>query len=143
MLFTPSTHRLQVRYLLACRIVKFRNAKFHFLNQTILHEDILCKYYLGFKYFYIMQVRTLSQKQLELLKAPLSVDFFHNARPLQPLNGRKIEMYHYHPNQKQGTKTPWTKYHYKIFWLWICLWEFTILLSELFYDSDKAFCFWS
>ncbi|KAL5067688.1 hypothetical protein RYX36_018575 [Vicia faba] len=52
------------------------------------------------------KVRTLSKKQLELLKAPLNVDFFHNARPLQPLNGRKIEMYHYHHNRKQRTQTP-------------------------------------
>ncbi|KEH42020.1 putative carbonic anhydrase [Medicago truncatula] len=44
----------------------------------------------------IDKVRTLSKKQLELLKAPLGVEFQHNARPLQPLNGRKIEMYNYH-----------------------------------------------
>ncbi|CAK8571384.1 unnamed protein product [Lathyrus sativus] len=54
----------------------------------------------------IGKVRTISKKQLELLKAPLSVDFFHNARPLQQLNGRKIEMYHYHPNQKEGARKP-------------------------------------
>ncbi|XP_027366978.1 alpha carbonic anhydrase 1, chloroplastic [Abrus precatorius] len=45
------------------------------------------------------KVRTLSKKQLELLKAPLDPEFWHNARPLQQLNGRKIEMY-YHPNHK-------------------------------------------
>ncbi|RHN79546.1 putative carbonic anhydrase [Medicago truncatula] len=44
----------------------------------------------------IGKVRTLSKKQLELLKVPLGVEFQHNARPLQPLNGCKIEMYNYH-----------------------------------------------
>lgn len=44
----------------------------------------------------IGKVRTLSKEQLKLLKAPLGVEFQHNARPLQPLNGRKIEMYNYH-----------------------------------------------
>ncbi|CAL0321429.1 unnamed protein product [Lupinus luteus] len=39
------------------------------------------------------KVRTLSKKQLELLKAPLDPECKHNARPIQSLNGRKIEMY--------------------------------------------------
>ncbi|KAJ1419554.1 Alpha carbonic anhydrase domain [Sesbania bispinosa] len=56
------------------------------------------------------KVRTLSKKQLELLKAPLGSEFRHNARPLQQLNGRKIEMY-YHPNQRHGTQATRTKYH--------------------------------
>ncbi|MCI67721.1 bifunctional monodehydroascorbate reductase and carbonic anhydrase nectarin-3-like, partial [Trifolium medium] len=43
-------------------------------------------------------VRTLSKEQLKLLKAPLGLEFQHNARPLQQLNGRKIEMYYSHPN---------------------------------------------
>jgi len=41
------------------------------------------------------KVRSLSLKQLELLKAPLTPDFQNNSRPLQPLNARKIEMYSY------------------------------------------------
>ncbi|KAK7278669.1 hypothetical protein RJT34_23704 [Clitoria ternatea] len=48
------------------------------------------------------KVRTLSKKQLELLKAPLGPDFKHNARPLQQLNGRKISMYH-KPNHRHST----------------------------------------
>ncbi|KAK7290288.1 hypothetical protein RIF29_04598 [Crotalaria pallida] len=44
------------------------------------------------------KVRTLSKRQLELLKAPLDSEYKHNARPIQPLNGRKIEMYR-QPNQ--------------------------------------------
>jgi carbonic anhydrase len=46
----------------------------------------------------IGKVRTLSKEQLKLLKAPLDVEFQRNARPLQQLNGRKIEMYYSHPN---------------------------------------------
>ncbi|XP_014512681.1 alpha carbonic anhydrase 1, chloroplastic [Vigna radiata var. radiata] len=42
------------------------------------------------------KLRTLSTQQLNLLKAPLNPEFKHNARPLQQINGRKIEMY-YHP----------------------------------------------
>ncbi|XP_004494036.1 alpha carbonic anhydrase 1, chloroplastic [Cicer arietinum] len=44
----------------------------------------------------IGKVRTLSKKQLELLKAPLGAEFQQNARTLQQLNGRKIEKYSYH-----------------------------------------------
>ncbi|RDX83871.1 Alpha carbonic anhydrase 1, chloroplastic, partial [Mucuna pruriens] len=49
------------------------------------------------------KVRTLSKEQLKLLKAPLGPEFKHNARPLQQLNGRKIDMY-YHPNHLHGTQ---------------------------------------
>ncbi|KAK7267990.1 hypothetical protein RIF29_20672 [Crotalaria pallida] len=51
----------------------------------------------GINWNILGKVRTLSKKQLQLLKAPVDPDCKHNARPLQPLNGRKIEMY-YHPN---------------------------------------------
>ncbi|KAL2323076.1 hypothetical protein Fmac_027455 [Flemingia macrophylla] len=56
------------------------------------------------------KLRTLSKEQLELLKAPLGAEFKHNARPLQQLNGRKIEMY-YHPNHLHGTRATQFEYH--------------------------------
>nr|KYP45254.1 hypothetical protein KK1_033207 [Cajanus cajan] len=56
------------------------------------------------------KLRTLSKEQLELLKAPLGTEFKHNARPLQQLNGRKIEMY-YHPNHLHGTQATPFEYH--------------------------------
>ncbi|CAK7341823.1 unnamed protein product [Dovyalis caffra] len=39
------------------------------------------------------KVRTISKKQVEALRAPLGDDYKQNARPVQPLNGRKIELY--------------------------------------------------
>lgn len=39
------------------------------------------------------KVRTISQEQVEALKAPLDPVYKNNARPAQPLNGRKIEIY--------------------------------------------------
>ncbi|NP_001242755.1 alpha carbonic anhydrase 1-like precursor [Glycine max] len=56
------------------------------------------------------KLRTLSKKQLELLKAPLGPEFKHNARPFQQLNGRKIQMY-YHPNHLHGSHATPSKYH--------------------------------
>ncbi|XP_061366756.1 alpha carbonic anhydrase 1, chloroplastic [Gastrolobium bilobum] len=46
------------------------------------------------------KVKSLSKKQLELLKAPLNPEFKYNARPVQPLNGRKVEMF-YQCKQRQ------------------------------------------
>lgn len=40
------------------------------------------------------KVRTISEDQVKALKAPLKAEDKENARPLQPLNGRKIELYH-------------------------------------------------
>ncbi|KAI9122275.1 hypothetical protein K1719_006964 [Acacia pycnantha] len=39
------------------------------------------------------ELRSISLKQLHLLKAPLSPQFKNNARPIQPLDGRKILKY--------------------------------------------------
>lgn len=39
------------------------------------------------------KVRTVSKEQVEALKAPLDAAYKNNARPAQPLNGRKIEIY--------------------------------------------------
>ncbi|GLT94709.1 hypothetical protein SLE2022_124380 [Rubroshorea leprosula] len=39
------------------------------------------------------KVRTISKEQLAALQAPLSSAFKSNARPVQPLNGRQIQLY--------------------------------------------------
>ncbi|KAA0043878.1 hypothetical protein IC582_009279 [Cucumis melo] len=39
------------------------------------------------------KVRTISQQQVDALKAPLNPVYKNNARPVQPLYGRKIEIY--------------------------------------------------
>ncbi|KAK6944055.1 Alpha carbonic anhydrase domain [Dillenia turbinata] len=39
------------------------------------------------------KVRKISKEQVAALKAPLERDFWKNSRPIQPLNGRKIELY--------------------------------------------------
>ncbi|KAJ6864817.1 alpha carbonic anhydrase 1 [Populus alba x Populus x berolinensis] len=39
------------------------------------------------------KVRTISKEQVEALKAPLGADYKQNSRPLQSLNGRKVELY--------------------------------------------------
>ncbi|MED6206730.1 hypothetical protein PIB30_029585 [Stylosanthes scabra] len=44
------------------------------------------------------KLRTISEKQLELLKAPLDPRCKFNARPIQPMNERKIQMY-FKPNK--------------------------------------------
>lgn len=40
-----------------------------------------------------VQVRSISKEQVELLQAPLDSTCKKNARPLQELNGRQIELY--------------------------------------------------
>lgn len=46
-----------------------------------------------------MQVRTISKEQVESLKAPLPADDKNNCRPLQPLNGRQVQLYDELSNQ--------------------------------------------
>ncbi|KAA8516723.1 hypothetical protein F0562_016771 [Nyssa sinensis] len=41
----------------------------------------------------LAKVRSISKEQLEALRAPLNSECKHNARPLQQLNGRRIELY--------------------------------------------------
>ncbi|XP_062006539.1 alpha carbonic anhydrase 1, chloroplastic [Rosa rugosa] len=40
------------------------------------------------------KVRYISKAQIDAIKAPLGADYKNNSRPLQPLNGRKIELFH-------------------------------------------------
>ncbi|KAK9921271.1 hypothetical protein M0R45_029789 [Rubus argutus] len=39
------------------------------------------------------KVRYISKAQIDAIKAPLGADYKNNSRPLQPLNGRKIELF--------------------------------------------------
>ncbi|KAJ6756054.1 CARBONIC ANHYDRASE [Salix purpurea] len=39
------------------------------------------------------KVRTISKEQVEALKAPLRAEFKLNARPLQSMNGRRVDLY--------------------------------------------------
>ncbi|KAI3434024.1 Carbonic anhydrase, partial [Psidium guajava] len=45
------------------------------------------------------KVRTISKEQVESLKAPLPGDDKNNCRPLQPLNGRQVQLYDELSNQ--------------------------------------------
>jgi carbonic anhydrase len=42
------------------------------------------------------KVRSMSKEQVELLRSPLDTSFKNNSRPCQPLNGRRVEMFHDH-----------------------------------------------
>ncbi|KAL6585466.1 hypothetical protein OROMI_002110 [Orobanche minor] len=41
----------------------------------------------------ITKVRTISKDQVEALKTPLNIKCKNNARPCQPMNGRRVELY--------------------------------------------------
>uniref|UniRef100_A0A7N0SYZ7 Carbonic anhydrase n=1 Tax=Kalanchoe fedtschenkoi TaxID=63787 RepID=A0A7N0SYZ7_KALFE len=41
----------------------------------------------------LTKVKTISKEQVELLQAPLDSSYKKNCRPVQPLNGRKVEVY--------------------------------------------------
>ncbi|KAF3792732.1 Alpha carbonic anhydrase 1 [Nymphaea thermarum] len=38
-------------------------------------------------------VRQLSKDQAKMIKSPLGMAYKNNSRPLQPLNGRKVQLY--------------------------------------------------
>ncbi|KAJ0255254.1 Alpha carbonic anhydrase 1 [Hirschfeldia incana] len=40
------------------------------------------------------KVRSMSKEQIEVLRSPLDISYKRNARPCQPLNGRRVEMFH-------------------------------------------------
>ncbi|KAK4343152.1 hypothetical protein RND71_038968 [Anisodus tanguticus] len=44
------------------------------------------------------KVRSISREQVEALRAPLVSTCKRNARPVQPLNGRQIQMYEFNAN---------------------------------------------
>ncbi|WOK97322.1 hypothetical protein Cni_G06030 [Canna indica] len=49
------------------------------------------------------KVREMSKEQAQLLKAPLDAAYQSNSRPLQPLNGRTVQLYdEMHDNDKSG-----------------------------------------
>ncbi|KAL3617893.1 hypothetical protein CASFOL_038214 [Castilleja foliolosa] len=44
-------------------------------------------------YLILAKARTISREQVEALKAPLDMGCKYNARPCQPINGRRVEVY--------------------------------------------------
>ncbi|KAL1199917.1 Alpha carbonic anhydrase 1 [Cardamine amara subsp. amara] len=40
------------------------------------------------------KARSMSMEQVELLRSPLDTSYKNNSRPCQPLNGRRVEMFH-------------------------------------------------
>ncbi|GFQ01531.1 alpha carbonic anhydrase 1 chloroplastic [Phtheirospermum japonicum] len=44
-------------------------------------------------YLVLAKARTISREQVEALKAPLDMGCKYNARPCQPINGRRVEVY--------------------------------------------------
>lgn len=49
-----------------------------------------------------MQVRSMSEEQVELLRSPLDISYKNNSRPCQPLNGRRVEMFHELANKNES-----------------------------------------
>ncbi|CAA7019177.1 unnamed protein product [Microthlaspi erraticum] len=45
------------------------------------------------------KVKSMSKEQIELLRSPLDISYQHNSRPCQPLNGRRVEMFHELPTE--------------------------------------------
>lgn len=45
-------------------------------------------------YHILVKRRTISKEQVKAFKAPLNSSFMNNFRPLQALNGRKVQLYH-------------------------------------------------
>ncbi|ESQ45230.1 hypothetical protein EUTSA_v10010611mg [Eutrema salsugineum] len=51
------------------------------------------------------KVRSMSKEQVELLRSPLDTSYKNNSRPCQPLNGRRVEMFHELATEKQETSS--------------------------------------
>ncbi|PKA47547.1 Bifunctional monodehydroascorbate reductase and carbonic anhydrase nectarin-3 [Apostasia shenzhenica] len=60
--------------------------------------------------WYILgKVRKVSKDQIALIKSPLTQEFQNNARPVQPLNGRTVELKSIPPSPpSRGLLTSWT-----------------------------------
>ncbi|OIV90394.1 hypothetical protein TanjilG_10694 [Lupinus angustifolius] len=83
---SPSEHRANgYKHVAELHLVHYTED-----NNNIAVVAILYK--LGAPNPLLSKVRIISKKQLKLLKAPLNQENKKNARPIQPLNGRKIQI---------------------------------------------------
>ncbi|KAG2329168.1 hypothetical protein Bca52824_000348 [Brassica carinata] len=64
------------------------------------------------------KVRSMSKEQVELLRSPLDISYKKNARPCQPLNGRRVEMFH----ERVTKRKPETKRKTQL--IYVCAYRF-------------------